>query len=334
MCLVESSGRSIGPPRPARVGVLSPTPPVSPSVCGGGWCDSDWLCAAASRFLVSCFAAALLIAVSAYDADVVYGVLSAFGPFDDVVCFCAVGLLADDVVECGVAERARVLSLCLCSAFGLCCESLPLRSSCAACRHGVLVVVCCCVCAVRAVQRAVRWCGGCGCAAAAVLLRLCAVLCGVCGAVLVSCCCAVVAASAAVLSWPRVLLCCRGRECCWCCVVVALVWRVLRCAVLLCVAWESVVAPVLVLWGPRGGWGSLLCCVSPVSVGGPWVGWPCPLCDGPGPGFAGAPRGGLGSPVCWWGWVFGFPGLCWWGWPLRGVRPLWGGPGPGGAGAR
>lgn len=156
--LFEPAGRAPGPPRPARVGALSPAPPVSPSVCGGGWCDSDWLCAAASGFRVSCFSAAPLVAASAYDADVVHGVLSAFCPLDYVVCFCAVGLLADVVVERDVAERACVLSLCLGSAFGLCCDLLPLRGSCAACRHGVLVVVCC-ECAALALCRAAVSCG-------------------------------------------------------------------------------------------------------------------------------------------------------------------------------
>lgn len=212
--LFEPAGRAPGPPRPARVGALSPAPPMSPSVCGGGRCDSDWLCAAASGFRVSCFSAAPLVAASAYDADVVHGVLSAFCPLDYVVCFCAVGLLADVVVERDVAERACVLSLCLGSAFGLCCDLLPLRGSCAACRHGVLVVVCCECAALSLCRAAVScccvvsvsrwwWCCGCG----ALLVGLVAVV--VCGWWLSPC----VTAGAGVGGW--VGLCGRAPPC-WC----------------------------------------------------------------------------------------------------------------------
>ena len=122
------------------------------------------------RFLVACFSAAFLVALSAYYADIIQRVLSAFGPFDDVVCFCTVGLLAFAVIEYDITKRTCVLCLCLCSAFGLCCDVLPLRGSCAARGHGVLVVVCsacgvqcmlhcvyCAVCTAHAV-RAVLWC--------------------------------------------------------------------------------------------------------------------------------------------------------------------------------
>lgn len=163
------------------------TLPVSPSVCGGGWRDLDWLCAVASGFFVSCFAAAFLVALSAYYADVVYGVLSAFGPLDDVVCFCTVGLLAFAVIKYDITKRTCVLSLCLCFAFGLCCDALPLGGSCAACRHGVLVVVCCaaalcvlhCVCDA---QHASLWCGECGVVQLYCRAVLSVVSCLLCGA--------------------------------------------------------------------------------------------------------------------------------------------------------
>lgn len=160
-----------------------------------------------------------------------------------MVCFCTVGLLAFAVIKYDVTKWTCVLCLCLCSVFGLCCEALPLGGSCAACRHGVLVVVCCSVCAVHAVQCMLHY-----------------VYCAVCTAHAVRRCAVVQSYCHAVLSAVLCLLC--GAD----------VQRVLRSVRWCCSAWRSV------LWWRGGGpvWypGA---CVVPCPV----VWWVRPVCGCP-----------------------------------------------------